>query len=128
MTRNEFIDYFETLVPVNRTVRIGRGSSIGSYETIFIDFYNLPEAIVAERQGGGAEAENNRMLFTVRGFDRANPDAPGNDKLQVEFLVSAMPREYKLRKKTAAPEVIARYLADFINRVAREVEPRLTHH
>lgn len=96
---------------------------------LFVNFVNLPEGIGSA--GGGAEAQNNRMMFTitwprVRGV-YADDKAVAEGQVRVEQSVSALPREYRLRAKSGRPEVIARYLADFINRVVREVPPKYTH-
>lgn len=45
-----------------------------SYADVDISFVNLPQGI--GKAGGGAEAENNRMRFTVRGFDKSDPSLP----------------------------------------------------
>lgn len=107
-----------------RQVRI-TSKGLGGFSTTFVNFINLPKGTST---GGGAEAENNRMAFSVEGFDAKDPEAsPPSGKIKVEMRVSALPREFKLRSKTGTPAQIARYLADFINRVVKEVEPHYTH-
>lgn len=98
------------------------------FESAYVNFVNLPEEVVASRQGGGAEAENNRMSFWVEGFNGSDPNAPPpTGKVKVSLQTSALPREYRLRAKTAPPGAIAQYLADFLNKVVREVPPKYTH-
>ncbi len=93
---------------------------------IYVNFINLPQGIVGG--GGGAEAENNRMSFWIRGFNEDDPHAPSPaGKVKVEMANSALPRQYSLRAKTGRPSQIARYLAGFLNLVVKEVEPNFTH-
>lgn len=91
-------------------------------DTLFINFYNLPQGVGGA--GGGAEAENNRMMFMVEGFPK---DGSPATKVKVEMRVSALPREHKLRAKSGPPAAIAKYLADFISKTVKEVEPKFTH-
>jgi hypothetical protein len=96
------------------------------YDTVFVNFTNLPKGV--GRAGGGAEAENNRMLFKIEGFGQDTPHSPPpTGKVKIELRVSSLPREYKLRGKTGTPAQIAKYLADFLNKVVKEVEPKFTH-
>jgi hypothetical protein len=101
----------------------------GGPTTIFVDFFNLPEGVGGA--GGGAERENNRLHFLVkfgpRHAGRYGEKAIAEGKASVELGASALPREYTLRKKTGTPEAIARYLADFLNKVVAEVPPKFTH-
>ena len=92
------------------------------YDTVFVNFYNLP---TGRGGGGGAEAENNRMSFVIEGFGRETPHSPPpTGRVKIEMRVSAFPREYKLRGRTGAPAQVAKYLADFLNKVVKEVEPK----
>lgn len=110
----------------DRQIRFREASGGG---TLFVDFINLPTGVGGA--GGGAEAQNNRLSFLVawpRGqgaYASDKPVAPG--KLRIEMGSSALPREFNMRAKAAAPEAIARYLADFLNKVVREVPPKFTH-
>jgi hypothetical protein len=93
------------------------------YNTVYVNFINLPRRLV-----GGAESENNRMSFTVEGFGEETPhNPPPTGKVKIEHRISALPREYRLRGRSGTPAQIAKYLADFLNKVVKEVEPRLTH-
>lgn len=129
MRPSEFIDLFESLLDVgDRQVRCRNDSGL-----VFVNFFNLPSEVFAAREGGGAEAENNRMMFTVSGFDgylysgKSYSKPPANGKLRVEMSVSAFPRAMNLRAKAAAPEKIAEYLAAYVNRIAATVPPKFTH-
>lgn len=118
------------LVRDQRTVtarfKSSRGFTSRPHQSLmFVNFYNLPEARHHEKRGGGAESENNRMMFMVSGFDE-DESAPV-EKLKVELSNSVFPRTYHLRAKTASPEKVTSYVADFINKVAAENEPSYTH-
>lgn len=96
---------------------------------VAVNFVNLPVPRFRQRRGGGAEAENNRQLFFVRGFhDLAS--LPAN-RLTVEQLTNEIGRPGswapKMRKKTADPAKIAAYLGAYINEVAAEHDPNLSH-
>jgi hypothetical protein len=93
-----------------------RGSDRGS---VYVNFFNLPKS-VSGAEGGGAEAENNRMMFSVY----FSPDGASG---KIEMTVSALPREYRLRAKTAPLPQLARYLVDFLTKVAADVPPNFTH-
>lgn len=104
------------------------GGPANYFKSAYVNFVNLPEEIVARKAGGGAEAQNNRMSFWVEGFNGSDPHAPPpTGKVKVEMRTSALPREYWLRAKTGKPGAIAHYLADFLNKVVREVPPKYTH-
>lgn len=120
-----------------RTIRIRNEPSWGprKEDEVYINFVNLPEGVGSA--GGGAEAENNRASYWVRGFGPAGTPAA---KVQIEESNTVFghrggvdaygaPRgaSYRLRKKTAAPGVIAKYLADFLNKLVAEVPPNFTH-
>ena len=91
---------------------------------LFVNFINLPSDVAP---GGGAEAENNRMMFGIEGFGPGPNLPPPTGKVRVEQMVNAISREYRLRARSGTPEKIAGYLAEFINRVAAEVPPKFTH-
>lgn len=95
-----------------------KGTALSASNSLYVTLINLPTGVGGA--GGGAEAENNRMSFMIR-FE------PDHSKAKIEQSVSALPREYKLRAKTAPPAAIAKYLGDFLSKVTKEVEPRLTH-
>lgn len=125
----EFIKAVEAHLNLQgRQIRFDNVSKLAGtrYDTVFVNFINLPKGIGGA--GGGAEAENNRMLFSIGGFGRETPHSPPpTGKVKIEMLVSAMPREYRLRGRTGTPAQVAKYLADFLNKVVKEVEPKFTH-
>ncbi len=93
---------------------------------LYLNFYNLPPKVLGHGAGGGAEAENNRMMFVIR------PVVGGtgygdSKKVKIEMTVSALPREYRLRAKTGKPDDIASYLALFLRNVVQFVPPNYTH-
>ena len=96
---------------------------------IFVNYFNLPEARHRQRRGGGAESENNRMLFSISGWGKTE-DVPV-EKVSVEQTVgSIVPWEHPLRsmrKKTGSPDKVAVYLANYINQIAEMFPPNLTH-
>ena len=104
-----------------------RGSLGGAKHggSVTVNYINLPTGIGGA--GGGAEAENNRMLFIVDGFGYGPDDPSPTGKVKIEMSMSTLPREYKLRAKTGTPAAIATYLADFLSRVAADVPPHFTH-
>lgn len=105
----------------DRHVRVKIDNSFGS-TTVYVDFINLEKSVVPG-PNFGAEGENNRILLDVDGFKGEQPAG----KVKVEVRKSAIPREYKLRAKAAAPAKIAAYIADFLGKVVKEVKPNYTH-
>lgn len=88
------------------------------YNSIFINFFNLPTGHDGYG-GGGAEVENNRMMFLI--------EVAKDGKLKIQETVSALPRTHRLRTKTASPEKLVAYLGDFLRKVIAEVPPNFTH-
>jgi hypothetical protein len=105
-------------------VRVQKSLGLSKNDDVYVNYINLPKGIGGA--GGGAEAENNRMSFWVWGFG-VDGAPPPTGKVKLEMSNSALPRTYKLRGRTAAPAAIAKYLADFLNKVAAEVPPHFTH-
>jgi hypothetical protein len=123
----EFIDAVRSQLNIGDrqiAMRVSKSLGLTKNDDVYVNYINLPSGV--GRAGGGAEAENNRMSFWVWGFG-VNNAPPSNGKVKLELSNSALPREYKLRGKTAAPVVIAKTLADFLNKVAAEVPPHFTH-
>lgn len=111
--------FIETLQPLLDPIFNDRRLSYSaSSDALYVNLINLPRS-VSGSGGGGAEAENNRLMLSVYGFR--------SGRLKIEQSVSALPSVYRLRGKTADPTSIARYLAAFLNRVAAEVPPKFTH-
>ena len=92
---------------------------------VTVNFINLPLERHEQRRGGGAESENNRMLFSIWGFD--GDPAVAVDKVKIEQLVNSIRGSKSLRAKTASPDKVAAYLAKYINEIAKTVPPSLTH-
>lgn len=131
---NQFLEILDNelspLVDAERTVVARFSSSRGftnrpRQSMIFVNFINLPRERFEEKRGGGAENENNRMMFKISGFDEEIDT--GVDKVSIEHSVSTIDGPKRLRGKTASPDKIASYLARYINEVAGSCEPRLTH-
>jgi len=131
----EFIDVLKShLKPKDRIVSIRPGKSWGlnKEDDVYVNFINLPTSIGA---GGGAEAENNRASFWIRGFGADNAPPP-TGKVKVEMANSSLyvgqgapSRETRvvMRAKSGPPAAIAKYLADWINKTIAEVPPNFTH-
>jgi len=122
------------LVHAERTVNASFKSSRGfttrpGQSSIAVQFYNLPTPRVQERRGGGAEAENNRMMFWVHGFDEDSSTPVA--KVKVEQSVSSIGQSGrwapKMRSKSGSPDKIAAYVADYVNGIAEQFEPNYTH-
>jgi hypothetical protein len=116
---NEFL---EALAPKlhlgDRFIRVTADDQFG-HSSATIRFVNLPVSVVERREGGGAEAENNRATYMAR---------PAKDgKVQVEEIGTVFYKHASLRKKTATPEKAAKHLADHLNDIAENVPPRFTH-
>lgn len=131
---DEFIERLKSELHIgDRQVRFSVGGKLGGASdspTLFINYINLPADVGSA--GGGAEAENNRMMFSVSwGPRRQGPYASDKPipegQVRIEQSVSALPREYRLRAKTGRVVNIAIYLANFLNKVASEVPPKFTH-
>jgi hypothetical protein len=109
----------------SNVARLTDRTSLHHGGSLFVNFYNLPETVLAHRAGGGAEAENNRMMFTIARV--ADGSYGASQKVKIEMTVSALGREHKLRAKTGKPDVVAEYLASFLAGIVASVPPRLTH-
>ena len=94
---------------------------------VTVNFYNLPESRVQERRGNGAEVENNRQLFMIWGFNETadSPVAKVKIEQDINGIGSNGAWAPNLRAKTASPEKVAIYLAQYINKVAADFAPYL---
>lgn len=128
----EFRRNLSSLVTVDRTVlaRYSAGLAPGpgrGYVTV--NFINLPEFRHNQNRGGGAESENNRQCFIIRGFN-ATSDSPV-ERVKVEQLINHVGPISELapnmRAKSASPAKVAQYLASYINGVASAFQPHYTH-
>lgn len=107
----------------DRQLRIGHGalSSIRKNQ-LFINFINLPQGL--GNAGGGAEAENNRWMCSVNGFDK-DGGPPPSGKVKMEIHISyGFP---KMRGKTGTPQQVAKAIAAQLTKIVKEVEPNYTH-
>ena len=96
---------------------------------ITINFINLPKERYKQRRGGGVEAENNRQLFMVWGFNSEIDSPVAQIKLEqsVNGIGSSGTWAPKLRAKSSTPEKVAVYLAKYLNDVAATFPPNYTH-
>lgn len=135
MTAEQFVlalrDHAGSFVCDERTLLANAGRSLGRHGlgtcSVHVTYVNLPFPRVQERRGGGAEAENNRMLFFVRGFNEGEVADIPTEKVQVEHAVCNVSGAPRLRRKTASPEKIASYLAQYLRGVATQFHPSFTH-
>ena len=104
----DFSSELEKLTKANgRQVKVRR-NSLGQSDMMSINFVNLPPGVGSA--GGGAEAENNRALFFVDGWDKKDENAPApTGKVKVEMSISLYAghgekQPKKFRAKTGTPE------------------------
>jgi hypothetical protein len=112
----ELIKAIEAANVRGRVLRVRGHKDTGQ---VFVNFYNLPKDVALINRGGGAEAENNRCMLTL--------ECRRDGKVKVEHAVNTFGRERRLRGKTATPEKAATYVVAYLEKLAAEVEPRLTH-
>jgi len=134
MNANEFLEILNSslspLVDRERTVIADFKSSKGFTDrpgssNVYVNFINLPQERHRQRRGGGAESENNRMLFWISGFNEDSSDPV--DRIKIEQSVNNISGSKNMRAKTASPDKIALYLARYLNETAGSVAPNLTH-
>lgn len=93
-----------------------------TYDDVSVAFVGL-----APKQCGGAAEMNNRCVFWIEGFGKELGQEPPRGRVKVTMRVQG-PAAYKaglkMRAKTAKPERVAEYLAQFINELA-QIEPVL---
>jgi hypothetical protein len=121
MTAHEFVSALEGRLDLQgrrAKARVETSWGPGKEESVYVNFVNLPEGL------GGAEAENNRASYWVRGFGPAS--SPQSSKVKVEESTTVF-RNHHMRAKTGTPEAVLRTLADHLNKLAREVPPNFTH-
>ena len=119
MTAEDFTEEFERHLKVGDRQVHTKIDRLGGKPSVAVTLINLPDPRGA---GGGAEAMNNRALFMTH-FDQ-NPA----EKIKVESLVSLFnSKTKKFRAKSGHPAQIAQYLADYINQLVKDNEPRFTH-
>jgi hypothetical protein len=96
-----------------RQIRFSSSSLGKKGDYLYINYINLPEG-----KGGGAESENNRFAVSIEGLT--------TNKVRAELSVSVN-REFKLRAKSGPPAAIAKYVAEYFNKIAKNLEPNFTH-
>ena len=128
MSANEFLELLDAslspLVDGERTVIASFNSSRGftgrpGSSNIAVNFINLPRKRHQQRRGGGAESENNHMLFWISGFNE-DPSDPV-DRIKIAQSVNSIRGAKGMRAKTASPDRIALYLANYINEIANGI-------
>lgn len=118
---NEFEDHVKKLDVGDRTISIPKHLALGdNHGSSYINFYNVPKG-----KAQGAVGENNRIAFSVEGFDKSDPDAPAPGKVKIEQRVNAIGREWKLRAKSGTPQAILAYLESFLKKVVSEAAPKI---
>lgn len=95
-----------------------RPRSLGQSDMMFINFYNISKAIAG---AGGADNENNRQMYAVKGFDPKDEDAPV-EKVKLELSVNMLPRDKAFRARSGKPAAIAAFLVSHIEKMVREAE------
>jgi hypothetical protein len=122
LTSTDFVKLLESKVKIGDKVldTDNHNQFDNSYSTVYVSFFNVPKA-----KATGATGMNNRFQFKVEGFGKGQDDPPPRGKVKVEATSRANAfANHKLRAKSGNPAAIATYLADFINKVSEEVEPR----
>lgn len=126
LTIGEFVELLRKKIdPKDRVLKI-EGDGTGSMRSgqVFVQLYNIPKS-----ENKGTNADNNRWMWVIEGFDRKNPDVKAV-KVKVEESINGAPfserSKWKLRAKSATPEQIADYLSKHIHKVIAEVEPKLS--
>jgi len=84
---------------------------------ILINFYNLENC-----SGDGATSENNRFLFSIRGFRNSDHNPV---KVKTEQLINSAYTRKRLRAKTTSPEKMVEYIASYCNTIIAEVPQKL---
>lgn len=120
LSLKEFLRKAKDLDVGDRTIAADEGAALGGHNMAFINFYNLPR-----EKARGALGENNRMLFSIEGFDKKDPNVPAPGKVKITQRINALDRKWNLRAKTATPQAILDYLETFLKKVVAEVEPKI---
>lgn len=121
LSSKQFVEAVSKADTKGRVIRF-MTRSLGRSDTLFIHYFNLPAD--AKISLGSATGENNRMSFKIDGFDKDSEDVP-TSKVRIEHLVSYLPREVSFRARHMKPEGAVELLVNFIEKIAREYEPRI---
>lgn len=92
-----------------------RTRTLGTSDTIFVNFINAPMGV------GGADAENNRMMFSINGFN-VNTDEPV-ERLRCELVVSVY--RPKFRTRTSKAEKLVEDIQEFCLKIENDFPPSL---
>jgi hypothetical protein len=124
---SDFIDELIELLDVGDRQVVIRHGGLGRFNSVYVTLINLPYG--AGGAGGGAEAENNRLSISVTGFGAATGKVKAETSVSHIYRGGSIARENRIemRAKTAEPAKIAQYVADFLNKVAREEASNFTH-
>lgn len=117
---NEWIGNVKKLLKLDG--RVIRFTENLEHNRVWINFYNLLD--VGSSKYSGADLENNRVMLKVLfpGHHGHYDGVVKEGKVRVNLSVSALPfKNYKLRGKTASPEKIAEYIAEYFNRIVAEI-------
>lgn len=120
--KKDFIAEVEKQLQIkDRVIRWNMGA-LRSHDddAIYVNFFNLPNA------KGGAEAENNRVMLEIEGFQSPKAKLKVGERVNMLGDWGTKP-PFKLRGKTGTPQVIARTVAQYLNRIVKEIPPKFTH-
>ena len=126
MSATAFIELLSSKQPTDRQTRIRFNPSLAGERgggSVYVNFINLPPGV--GDAGGGAEAENNRASFHIRGF-AYDPTVPVL-KVKVEQSNNVFRRTVPFRARTGSPEVVARHLSEYLAAIVKTVPPNFTH-
>lgn len=113
--------------------RFGSNSMVSVHnlatDQVFVQVFNVPRELAH-----GVATDNNRMMFVVDGFSRVGPDEPPpSGKVKVELSIApyvrgasdAERKSLRIRAKSGTIDVIAKYIADYVNAFVATHEPNL---
>jgi len=118
MTSKQFVDEVKRLAKIgDKYLHLDPYNKFNDkYDHVIITFVNVPGG------GSGAQAMNNRYQITVDGFGAGENDPPPKGKVKAKELSGGYFAKQagvgKMRGKTGTPDKIAKYVADFINKLA----------
>lgn len=126
LTIGEFVEMLNKKIDAKDRILKIKGDDSGSMRSgqVFVQLYNVPQS-----ENKGPNADNNRFMWVIEGFDRKNPDVKAV-KVKLEERLNGAPfadrAKYKLRGMSGTPEKVADTLARHIHKVVAEVEPKLS--
>lgn len=117
LSYNQFVEGLKSANIKGRRLTV-TPRSFNSTRLIF-NFYNVPSDVSVS----GADAENNRIMFIVSGFD-LDSNIPAK-RLGIKLAVSFLPREKGFRGRTTNAESALKSIQLFLEQVAAENEPKI---